>query len=86
MSWLSEEYVASAILDTAFGETLPSALNLVNHQSQSFAGVIELVRNAITGNHGQAAQDALPIIDSDEWLQLLQERANDPDNLRQFVS
>ncbi|KAG6371190.1 hypothetical protein JVT61DRAFT_9812 [Boletus reticuloceps] len=75
VSWLREEEVASAILETAFAkEAPPPALNIVNPRSAPWAEIIAFVRRAILKRKALAEED-LPIVPFGEWFVLLERKA-----------
>ncbi|KAK2461112.1 hypothetical protein APHAL10511_006891 [Amanita phalloides] len=75
VSWLREEEVASAILETAFAkESPPPALNIFNPRSAPWAAIISFVRRAIIKRKA-LGDNALPIISFEDWFELLDKRA-----------
>ncbi|KAF8129542.1 acetyl-CoA synthetase-like protein [Boletus edulis] len=76
VSWLREEDVASAILETAFAKKAPPpALNIVNPRSAPWAKIIAFVRRAILKRKALAGEDVLPIVPFGEWFVLLERKA-----------
>ena len=75
MSWLREEEVASALLETAFAyDSPPPALNLVNPRHAPWAEIIAYVRRSIITQKA-LGEDALPIVTFAEWFALLEKKA-----------
>ncbi|KAG9309638.1 putative aminoadipate reductase [Chiua virens] len=75
VSWLREEDVAAAILETAFSKKAPPpALNLVNPCGTPWAEIIAFVRRAIIKSKS-LEDDVLPVIPFGDWFALLEKRA-----------
>jgi len=78
VSWLREEDVASAILETAFAkEPPPSTLNIVNPRNNPWAEIIARVRRSIIHRKG-LPYDALRIVPFGDWFSLLERNAENP--------
>ncbi|KAF8555340.1 putative nonribosomal peptide synthetase [Imleria badia] len=76
VSWLREEEVASAILETGFAkEAPPPALNIVNPCSAPWAAIVAFVRRAIIKRKGLPGEDVLPIVPFGEWFARLESKA-----------
>jgi nucleoside-diphosphate-sugar epimerase len=76
VSWLREEEVATAILETAFAkEAPPPALNVFNPRNAPWAEIIAFVRRAIIKRKVLVGEDILPIVPFGEWFQLLESKA-----------
>ncbi|KAG9310522.1 hypothetical protein JVU11DRAFT_9065 [Chiua virens] len=75
VSWLREEDVAAAILETAFSKKAPPpALNLVNPCGAPWAEIIAFVRRAIIKSKS-LEDDVLPVIPFGDWFALFEKRA-----------
>ena len=88
MSWLREEDVASAILETAFAkEAPPPALNIVNPRSTPWAEIIAFVRHSII-KRKVIGNDVLPIVPFGDWFSLLEKKGENAseDDLVNIVS
>ena len=88
MSWLREEDVASAILETAFAkEAPPPALNIVNPCSVPWADIIAFVRRSIIKRQALSG-DVLPIVPFGDWFALLEKKGENAseDDLVNVVS
>ena len=75
MSWIRDEEVASAILETALAkEAPPPALNIFNPRSAPWAEIIAFVRHSIIKRKALGS-DVLPIVPLADWFALLEKRA-----------
>ncbi|KAH0828782.1 acetyl-CoA synthetase-like protein [Lanmaoa asiatica] len=75
VSWLREEEVASAIMETAFAkEAPPPALNIFNPRSAPWAEIIAFVRRSII-RRKTLGDDVLPIVPFGDWFALLEKKA-----------
>ncbi|KAF8129526.1 acetyl-CoA synthetase-like protein [Boletus edulis] len=76
VSWLREEEVAAAIMETAFSKgTPPPALNIVNPRSAPWAQIIAFVRRSIIKRKALTGENVLPIVPFGEWFSLLERKA-----------
>ena len=88
MSWLREEEVASAVLETAFAkEAPPPALNIVNPRSAPWAEIIAFVRRSVIKRKALGG-DVLPIVPFGDWFALLEKKGENAseDDLVKIVS
>ncbi|KAF8436597.1 putative nonribosomal peptide synthetase [Boletus edulis BED1] len=76
VSWLREEEVASAILETVFAkEAPPPTLNIVNPRSTPWAEIIAFVRRAIIKRKALlGGNNTLPIVPFKDWFALLESK------------
>ena len=75
VSWIRDEEVASAILETAFTtEAPPPALNIFNPRGAPWAEIIAFVRHSIIKRKALGS-DVIPIVPLADWFALLEKKA-----------
>jgi hypothetical protein len=83
------EDVAASVLDVAFAEDAPQALNIVNPQRPSWVKIMSSIRDAILDRKSASlTSDHLTMVSSVDWVVRLEKRAISatPEDLVNIVS